>query len=215
MAPHILPFRSHASTPLAKGQSLKITNTHGTQVIDLWAFSVSSPPTYLSMHHTRACLMKLSPRKGDALFDNRRLPMLTLADDTTPGIHDTLFAACDPRRYQMLGVEGYHASCAENLTRGLRERAEVVSVEQLGGDGFDGTTPAPLNLFMNIEVEKVSEGGGMKARPPVVGEGEFVVLRAEVDCVVVMSACPMDVVPVNGEGEKGVEWETLQPFQKF
>ena len=135
--------------------------------------------------------------------------MLTMTEDTTPGIHDTLFAACDPRRYELLGVQGYHASCAENLVKGLSRHGDVVDLGTLGGKEFNGTHPGPLNLFMNIEVEKVSEGGGMKAAPPTAEPGSYVVLRAEMDVVVVMSACPMDIVPVNGEGEKGVEWEVL------
>jgi uncharacterized protein YcgI (DUF1989 family) len=34
--------------------------------------------------------------------------------------------------------------------------------------------------------------------PPVSAPGDYVVLRAMMDAVVVLSACPMDVTPVNG-----------------
>ena len=35
--------------------------------------------------------------------------------------------------------------------------------------------------------------------PTVSKVGDYIVFRAELDCVVVMSACPQDLVPVNGE----------------
>ena len=56
-------------------------------------------------------------------------------------------------------------------------------------------TPAPLNLFMNIPV---IDGNRVEIRPPVSTPGSYVSLYAEADCIVAFSACPQDVVPVNG-----------------
>ena len=39
--------------------------------------------------------------------------------DTSPGRHDTLIAACDIYRYQMLGCDGYHENCTDNLFNSL------------------------------------------------------------------------------------------------
>ena len=38
----------------------------------------------------------------------------------------------------------------------------------------------------------------LKYEAPVSKAGDYVVLRAEIDCIVAMSACPNDVLPVNG-----------------
>jgi hypothetical protein len=35
-------------------------------------------------------------------------------------------------------------------------------------------------------------------RPPVSTAGSHVALRAETDCIVAFSACPQDLVPING-----------------
>ena len=40
-------------------------------------------------------LPRRSSPAGDALVTNRRRPILTLVEDTSPGLHDTLIAACD------------------------------------------------------------------------------------------------------------------------
>ena len=48
------------------------------------------------------------------LLTNRRRPILTLLEDTSPGVHDTLIAACDPFRYRPR-LTDYHDNCADNL----------------------------------------------------------------------------------------------------
>ena len=37
------------------------------------------------------------------MVTNQRRPIVTLVEDTTPGIHDTIMAACDRQRYGLLG----------------------------------------------------------------------------------------------------------------
>jgi len=56
-------------------------------------------------------------------------------------------------------------------------------------------TPAPLNLFMNIPV---IDGNRVEMRPPISTPGSYVALRAEMDCIVAFSACPQDLLPING-----------------
>jgi len=128
-----IPARHGVATPLHTGQTIKIINTHGTQVVDTWAFTLPSfPPTQsvsfnplqiltqMSMQHTRASLNRTIPRVGDGLYDNERRKMLTVVEDTTEGVHDTLIAACDAARYRELGGEEGHRNCANNLVEGLR-----------------------------------------------------------------------------------------------
>jgi uncharacterized protein YcgI (DUF1989 family) len=48
---------------------------------------------------------------------------------------------------------------------------------------------------MNIPVV---DGNRVEVRPPVSTPGSYVALRAEMDCVVAFSACPQDMLPING-----------------
>ena len=41
--------------------------------------------------------------------------MLTLTEDTTRGVHDMIWSACDAERYKMQGFEGYHDNCTDNM----------------------------------------------------------------------------------------------------
>jgi uncharacterized protein YcgI (DUF1989 family) len=166
-----------------RGQALRIINTYGHQVVDFWAFDARELDIHLSMEHTRASLSRLTPRAGDILVDNRREPMLEFESDTSPGVHDTVIAACDPARYAKLGCEPGHASCADNLHRAL----EALGLAVAG-------TPASFNLWMNIPVHPT---GDLEWRETVSKPGDSVVFRALVDCIMVLSACPQDIIPIN------------------
>jgi uncharacterized protein YcgI (DUF1989 family) len=56
--------------------------------------------------------------------------------------------------------------------------------------------PNPLNLWMNIPVR---DNKAIALATPLLKAGDCVVLRALVDVVMVFSACPMDITPINGE----------------
>lgn len=181
----IVPARKGLAIKVAKGQSFSVVNTHGTQVVDTWAFNAADIAEFMSMEHTRAGLRRLCARTGDAYLTNKRRPILTVTDDTSPGRHDTLVAACDVHRYHQLGHNGHHDNCTENLADALKAL------------GLKATeTPAPLNLFMNIPWEL---NGDMFWNEPMSLPGDSVTLRAEMDAIVAFSCCPMDLLPINGK----------------
>jgi uncharacterized protein len=194
-ARRILPAREGIAVPLRAGERLRITNLEGGQVVDAWAVARSDPREYLSMEHTRVALSRLIPRVGDGLYSSCRRPLLTLLEDTSPGVHDTLMAACDRERYRLLGVDGHHANCADNFRRALAERG--VEPDRV---------PAPLNLFMNIAWH---EDGSLDFLPSLARAGDHVMLAAEADVAVVLSACPMDLNPINAGGPSDIGLDVL------
>jgi uncharacterized protein YcgI (DUF1989 family) len=54
--------------------------------------------------------------------------------------------------------------------------------------------PQPFNLWMNIPVKP---DYSVEWLPPVSKAGDYVEIRATMDVIVVMSACPQDIVPIN------------------
>ncbi len=179
-----IPARRGKAALLARGQSVRIINTHGQQVVDTWAFRRDDLTEFMSMEHSRTALERIIPTVGQSMVTNRRRPILTLVDDTSGGIHDTLLAACDRYRYELLGCEEYHDNCTDNLAAALAELGLTPP-----------ETPSPWNLFMNIPV---GPDGSVSFEPPVSKPSDHLTLRAEMDCVVVFSACPQDMVPING-----------------
>ncbi|HET7410069.1 MAG TPA: urea carboxylase-associated family protein [Paracoccaceae bacterium] len=179
-----IPARKGVADRLSAGECIDIVNTHGSQVIDTWAFSAEDMNEFMSMEHSRGAMLRLNPNVGDTLLTNRRRPILTFVEDTSGGVHDTLIAACDRYRYQLLGCTNHHDNCTDNL-------AEAVAALGLRAP----ETPSPLNLFMNIPVHA---DGAVSFEPPVSEPGSHVRLRAEMDLIIVFSACPQDMVPING-----------------
>ncbi|MGA7263204.1 MAG: urea carboxylase-associated family protein [Stellaceae bacterium] len=179
-----IPARKGKAVRLRKGQRIKVINTKGQQVVDTWAFNADDLRELMSMEHSRVAIGHIIPTIGDGLVTNRRRPILTLVEDTSGGIHDTLFAACDRWRYEALGCTEHHDNCTDNLAAGMADLGLTPP-----------ETPAPLNLFMNIPVV---DGNRVEVRPPVSTPGSFVTLRAETNCIAAFSACPQDMLPVNG-----------------
>ncbi|MEC9454446.1 MAG: urea carboxylase-associated family protein [Pseudomonadota bacterium] len=182
--PVTIPARLGKAARLDAGQSLKLTNTHGSQVVDTWAFVAADMSEFMSMEHSRVAIGGVFPHVGDTMVTNRREPILTLLEDTSPGIHDTLIAACDRYRYEMLGCEGHHDSCTDNLAAALGEMGMTPP-----------ETPSPWNMWMNIPV---GADGSVSFEAPVSSPGDYVTLRAKRDIVIVFSCCPQDVIPING-----------------
>ncbi|MGY3644726.1 uncharacterized protein YcgI (DUF1989 family) [Bradyrhizobium sp. LM4.3] len=116
----VLPAGQGMAVQLGNAQTVRITNTYGSQVVDTWAFNASETPEFMSMEHTRASLKRLMPGLGESFVTNKRRPILTLLSDSSPGIHDTLIAACDRHRYELLGHIGYHANCTDNLAAAMQ-----------------------------------------------------------------------------------------------
>jgi len=187
----LIPARRGRAARLKAGQSIKIINTHGQQVVDTWCFNAEDLREFLSMEHLRPTIERIFARKCDKLVTNRRRPILSFLEDTSPGVHDTLFAACDTYRYGLLGCTTYHDNCTDNL---------YAAMQALGLTPHD--CPSPLNLWMNIPVV---EGGATVWGEPVSKPGDYVVLRAELDCIVAMSACPQDILPINGRDRQPTE----------
>jgi uncharacterized protein len=187
-----IPARRGQAAIVAAGQVVTVINTHGEQVVDTWAFNRADLGEFMSNEHTRAHSLHLIPRPGDVLRTNRRRPIMTLLEDTSGGIHDTLIAACDKHRYAFLGFEGYHDNCTDNLFAGMQALGLVPP-----------EVPSPLNLFMNIPWS--ADGVLSFEAPPRPLPGGHVRLRAEMDLVIAFSACPQDILPINGKAGKPVE----------
>ncbi|HEY9438131.1 MAG TPA: urea carboxylase-associated family protein [Streptomyces sp.] len=190
----IVPAREGRAVRVTAGRGVRVIDVEGGQVGDLFAFAAEDVREHLSASHTRSVTSRLFPEIGGQFVTNRRRPILTLVEDTSPGRHDLLIAACDPARYAALGAPG-HASCAVNLDQALAGLGLSIEV-----------TPQPVNVFMHVPV---TDSGRLDWLPAETRAGDAITFEAAMDCVVALSACPQDLVDINRNGPTALAIELL------
>jgi uncharacterized protein YcgI (DUF1989 family) len=96
-----------------------------------------------------------------------------------------LCRSCDALLYESVGVTGYRPSCNENF----RKAAVEVGWTPL-------EVPDPVNFFQNTPVSAAAELSSATAPTKA---GDHVILRAEMDLVIIVTACSWDVpgFPIN------------------
>jgi uncharacterized protein YcgI (DUF1989 family) len=175
VAQQTVPAAGGVGLRLKRGERLRIIDPVGGQSGDLMAYAADGGER-LSNGRSFDYNGKIYLSTGDVLWSDRSKPMLTILADEV-GRHDFLYASCSLEMYRMqYGVTEYHPNCHDNLSAALREL---------------GIEPEPLpnafNLFMNVEV---AADGRLAIVPPRSRAGDAIVLRAEMDLAVAVSACP-------------------------
>ena len=178
-----IPAFTGGGAEVRSGQRVKVIAVQGKQIGDLFAFVLDSPDEFLSPGHTRSLLQSIYPVLGKPLYSNKRNPLMLLEEDTV-GVHDLLSPACDYYHYKELGHDE-HPSCRGNL---------VATLKRL--DFTPESLPDPHNLFQNTPI--VDLDGRREVRESPAKPGDYVVLEALKDLLVIVTACSMDHGPVNG-----------------
>ena len=104
--------------------------------------------------------------------------MLTVVDDTVRNHWGNMGGRCSRRLYALRDGDASHRSCQENL-------AEALAPHGLGGDDIVDV----FNVFMSVELDAA---GGFRILPPQTKAGDYIDLRAEMNVLAAVSACPAD-----------------------
>ncbi|WP_181702105.1 DUF1989 domain-containing protein [Chthonobacter albigriseus] len=184
VASHVIAPMTGWAGILKAGQYIRLTDPRGRQCGDFWAFNAEDVTEHLSAMHTRVWVNKLCPVPGESFHTNHRRPILQMIADTCR-VHDLLTAACDEHRYRLYGVQGHHRSCAGNL----REVMEP----WFGTERF--YVPQPFNVFANVPIG--ADGAVLNGEAPSKA-GDHIVLKAWIDSVIAISACPQEFNPITG-----------------
>lgn len=178
----VIPAQSARAFLVRAGQVLRVIDLEGQQVADLLCASAASPAEILSGIVTTQLNKTVYPALGTVLYSTRLQPMFTIVGDTV-GRHDLLMGACSRESYRLrYGVDN-HVNCHDLLSGVLTPL------------GVPPEVPNTFNAFMNVPV---APDGSLSIETPISRAGDFVDLRAEMDCLVGLSACPADLSPCNG-----------------
>jgi len=178
---------------LRAGQSLRVIDLQGEQVADLIAFNAGDKAEWLSSGRSIDYANRIYLTTGDILYSNRSRPMLTIVEDEV-GRHDFLLTPCSPETFQIIYKnDAPHPSCFGNLSTHL-------AAFGIAPD----TIPTTFNIFMNVEV---AADGTLNILPPRSKAGQAIVLRAEMDLIVGLTACSAEMS--NNYAFKPIGYEIL------
>ena len=171
---HIPPKTGTAFT-IKAGQIARIIDVDGGQVADLFCCSKDQNDESLSSGHTIDYNGKLFLSTGDILYSSKSNPMFTFVADQV-GKHFMLYAPCSQEMFaKNYGVKEPHPNCFDNLDSNLKAYGIQLSPISI-----------PLNIFMNIDIDRHGE---IVIQAPTSKAGDYIVLRAEMDLIVGISAC--------------------------
>ncbi|KPF78507.1 urea carboxylase-associated protein [alpha proteobacterium AAP81b] len=173
---HEIAPRSGVAFELAKGQRLTVIDPEGEQVADLLAFNRHDTDEAISSGRSLDYLSRIFLTVPDPIWSNRSNIMLRLVEDTV-GRHDFLLTPCSPDTFRILyGDDQPHRGCFGNLVAALAPWG-------IGADRI----PVAFNIFMNVAVD--GDSGALKVLPPKSRAGDRLVLEAEMDLVIGLTAC--------------------------
>lgn len=187
----VIPSRDSFALEMTRGQFLRVIDVMGKQVSDLVAFNRENYKERLAAYWTRT---RNYPKKipgrvtvGDVLYSSRSRPLMTITQDTPVpgGIHDISAGMCNRLGYEKFGWEfPQEGGCWELLSKAVEPYG--IAPEEV---------PQPFNPFMNTSFDP--ETGELMIDEPVSRPGDFIELRAEMDCLVALTVCPFHG-PCNG-----------------
>ena len=171
-----LPPRSGTAFELATGELLTVIDPQGSQVSDLLAYARTDVREVISNGRTFDYEETVRLTAGNTLWSNRSNPMLTIVEDDV-GSHDFLLTPCSEATFRHFYPERpVHRGCFGNL-------AEALAPWGVEPDMI----PCAFNVFMNVPVD--ADTGKVSVLPPLSKPGDRLVLRAEMDLVIGLTAC--------------------------
>lgn len=190
---------------IRRGQLLSIIDPLGEQVSDLTSFSHEDRSEWLSSGRTIDYANTIYVTTGHTLYSNRSRPMWTIVEDTV-GRHDFLLTPCSPETFTIIyKTTTHHPSCFQNLLQGLAPYG-------IAPDAI----PTTFNVFMNVEI---LPSGELRILPPRSRAGDHLLLRAEMDLIVGVTACSAELSnngsfkPIDVEVHSGTATSSRPPGQ--
>jgi uncharacterized protein len=179
--------------PVKKGQIIRVS---GESTADFVVFNLRNVKERFDQARTKVDQGKIYVTKGDLLISKFNNVMMTIVEDTYIGTHDMEKGMCSTSFYNKWGDKIFEIyggvwkklgrkrgaapkhGCWENLAKALKRHG--VAKEDV---------PSPLNIFQTMVINAKTGSMRYAMIRPRPG-GDHIDLRAEMDCLVGISACP-------------------------
>ena len=196
----VVPKNSGKAFVVKKGQKLRVA---GRTVVDFVAFNLHNLRERFDQARTKTNQVKIFISTGDQLFSKENNPLLTIVEDTfTEGKHDLQKGMCSRKRFEMIAKGLAQRKFAGGVDLNPQRPEDIPDhgcwenlIDALQGyDIPPEDIPSPFNIWQTMKIDP--DTGTMldtTIRPKTEAHVDF---RAEMDCLVAVSACPQ-----SGRGE--------------
>ncbi len=176
----IVPAKHGRAVEVRQGQVLRVRVIEAPQLGDAAFFNLHNFKEQFHVGQTWALNKFMGTGTARSFRDFYSNPpfenvMLTVLADTCRNHFGNMSGRCSRRMNELRGLERPR-SCQENVA------------EALAGYGVAGEDIRDMfNLFMNVDLD---ESGDFTIKPSTAKAGDYIDLRAEMDILAALSACP-------------------------
>ncbi len=174
------------------GQTLRVTDVAGRQVVDMAVFNAANPREKLSTSYSRSRFDPLGrgdfhPRDklmiGDYLMSTINNDMMRITADTqrVEGMHDAHGRMCNRRLYRTIGMTGEDGGEKDGCH-------EIIAAAMAPHGILPEDIPDTFDLFMNYHHDCTK--GWWVIEEGVSEPGDYIEFEAVMDCIVALSNCP-------------------------
>lgn len=181
---HVIPAREYYAVKMTRGQTLRVIDVDGQQVMDYVAFNSQDPAERLSMVWTNMFNRSWKITQGHTLYTNRGNAMFKIVEDTVRMNYSGGGFCTEQANRFRYGVAGTR-NCADNLTKAFAPH---------GIPRKDIDEGSCFNIFMHVAYDP---DGTFEIRAPISKPGDYIDLEAQMDALVGMSNCPQERNPCN------------------
>lgn len=169
---------------LRAGQTVRIEDLEGRQAVDLICYNLDNLDEKFWAAHTAKLNGTICITTGDVLYSDMARPMMNIVKDTL-GVNDLICGSCsfalDVVRY---GNEKAAPGCMDLFEEGIApwglKRRDI---------------PMCFNIFLDYPVQ--DKGRVVLDRDAGSQPGDHIDLRAEMNLLVAITACPQETNPCN------------------
>lgn len=188
--------RSYVAFQVRRSNVVRIIDVEGQQVADIVAFNLRDFGERLNGEATMLLNGTYNPTEGAVVYSDDCNPMFTITNDKVGRNYPGALMCTEEMNRLRYGIPGT-LNCRDNFVAALRP----FGIDKRG-------IPGAFTPFMNVVHYP---DGRAEIQDPSSVAGDFIDLRAEMDLLIAISACPQERNPCNGWNPTSLDVVVYQP----
>lgn len=184
---HLIPPKDGIALEIKRGDVLQIIDEEGQQVADLVAFNKKDLGEHISATQTNKLNAHLNLKEKDFLYSTDCNKMFQITKITNPKVHyNFIFSPCADMDNAIRFPDIPKGETCLGILKRVLKKYDLDWRNML----------EPFSVGLNLHIDK---DWNMRTEAPLSKAGDYVEIKALVDCVIGITACPQDRNLCNGD----------------